>query len=823
MSQSLHNAVKGATTKMRHATGKLFARITATKENEALTQAPSLPTTQVNNESGGESDAILDPISALSFGSPAERTESQGKPPVKEFLAADTIATKATAVNAKKYYGAEGKEYFSEAEAMNDVNYFSIKGFSLSYFHELVEQWGGREALAGMTTSDICNDKIKPATASSGLSLSAQLYFEQPALVKDAQWFVSHAWSYLFLDVLEALDLFCESSELDPATTHFWFDCMTVSQHQSGMATRNFNWWTTVFKNAVETIGNVVLVMQPWDDPKPLKRSWCLFEIFTANVTNSTFKISMPAAQRSVFLQTLVEGGAVKYYDVLLNINVEQSDATVKADRDQILKLAIDFGLTNLHQSVFVSISDWIVNAMEEQLLQQQDELGKTKWTNALADFQRQLGNYDKAEPLYKACLEYTRETVGREHPATLACINNIAGLYESQGKFQKAEPLYLECLDASIKILGKEHPDTLISINNLAALYKSQGKYDQAGPLLVQVLEVRETTLGQEHPDTLTSINNLATLYESLGNFEKAEALYVECLHGRQKIFGAEHPETLTSLNNLAGLYESQGMDGKAEPLHVACLEARMKLLGKEHPDTLASMNNLAILYKHQGKYDKAELLYGECLDTCIKTLGNVHPGTLVSVNNLAGLYIAQGKHDDAELLFKNALDACKTAFGNEHPDTVLCMENLAALYKLQGMVNKAEPLLVQSVALKEKILGQWHPDTMASISNLGAFFTSQGKYDKAEPWFVKAVDAHIKVYGKEYSDTLICMNNLAFIYESEKKYHQAEQLHLAALEVRIKMHGKGHPDTQASKQKLAVLYLAQGKYAKAASLSKV
>jgi hypothetical protein len=35
-------------------------------------------------------------------------------------------------------------------------------------------------------------------------------------------------------------------------------------------------WWTSAFASAIASIGRTLLVLQPWDAPIPLTRSWCL-------------------------------------------------------------------------------------------------------------------------------------------------------------------------------------------------------------------------------------------------------------------------------------------------------------------------------------------------------------------------------------------------------------------------------------------------------------------------------------------------------------------------------------------------------------------
>ena len=100
-----------------------------------------------------------------------------------------------------------------------------------------------------------------------------------------------------------------------------------------------------------------------------------------------------------------------------------------------------------------------------------------------------------------------------------------VAQLY-SDSKYADALMLAGQTLEHAEKELGKDHPATLASLNNLAFLYKAQGRYGEAEPLYKRVLEALERVLGQDHPNTLSSVNNLATFYYAQGRFAQAEPL---------------------------------------------------------------------------------------------------------------------------------------------------------------------------------------------------------------------------------------------------------------------------------------------------------
>jgi Tetratricopeptide repeat len=49
------------------------------------------------------------------------------------------------------------------------------------------------------------------------------------------------------------------------------------------------------------------------------------------------------------------------------------------------------------------------------------------------------------------------------------------------RGKYEEAEQMHRQELELTEKVLGKEHPDTLASMNNLALVLHNQGKYEEA------------------------------------------------------------------------------------------------------------------------------------------------------------------------------------------------------------------------------------------------------------------------------------------------------------------------------------------------------
>jgi tetratricopeptide (TPR) repeat protein len=587
---------------------------------------------------------------------------------------------------------ASTKRMTSPAEAIEDsdlshLESFSKQGISLSYLiNEFVENCGGSEALKGLSTTEVCNTFVKPATETCLSSYCDMLLDQQKQksdhdnannskeTVSRATVFISHAWKYEFLHVLDAL----EDHFKDEPGTIIWFDLFSNNQHKASDLPHE--WWQTVFKSAIKDFGHTVMVMSPWNDPIPYTRAWCIFEAYCTVITESRFEIAMSAKEHDDFLKNTISDPEGTINTMLGKINAENSTSFLPEDKDHIFEVILKkVGFSKINSLVFEQLRQWVIGVAQKELEMNHDEKRRPRLLRMLGRLYQGQGKYQASQPLLEEALEKCKATLRNDHPDTLVSINDLAGLYQDQGNYNDAEPLYLECLEKYKATLGYDHPDTITSMNNLALLYQKQRKYNDAEPLYVECLEKRKTTLGDDYPGTLVSMNNLATLYQKQGNYNDAEPLFLKCLEKRKASLGADHPNTLSSMNNLALLYRTPGKYNNAEALYVECLEKYKVTLGDDHPSTLVSINNLASLYQDQGNYNDAEPLYVECLEKYKATLGDDHPNTLVSISNLASMYYDQGKYNDALPLIVECVEKCKASLGPDHPDNLDFIKSLS------------------------------------------------------------------------------------------------------------------------------------------------
>lgn len=138
-----------------------------------------------------------------------------------------------------------------------------------------------------LTTAQVVSHVIKPLTVvneNSGCSyvellLAADANSGGAALfAADATVFVSHAWSNNFVAMAEAV-LDALEGKADSNRVYLWNDIFVVNQHRANDLQQA--WWVNSFAKAVAIIGRTLLVADPYAEPEPLKRSWCLWEIYS--------------------------------------------------------------------------------------------------------------------------------------------------------------------------------------------------------------------------------------------------------------------------------------------------------------------------------------------------------------------------------------------------------------------------------------------------------------------------------------------------------------------------------------------------------------
>ena len=345
----------------------------------------------------------------------------------------------------------------------------------------------------------------------------------------------------------------------------------------------------------------------------------------------------------------------------------------------------------------------------------------------------RELGLYDKAQPLLERSLAVRERSLGPTHLEVATNLTDLALLALDQGKYALSESLHRRALEIREQALGPRHAEVAVSVANLAALYYHERKYAQAEPLSRRALEIREEARGKDHPEVATSLNVMANLYATQGKHAEAEPLYRRALAIRERAFGGQNQDVAETANALAILYSLQGRFREAQPLYERALGIREKVFGARHPATAESLNNLAIHYVDLADFARAEALHRRALETREAVFGPEHPTVAESVQNLAVACKNQAKHEEAEALLRRALEMHRRARGPEHPLVGECLANLADLAAKRGRPAEAESLAEEALALFAKAYAPDHPVFRVVHQFLAGVSARQGKKEQA------------------------------------------------------------------------------------------
>ena len=249
----------------------------------------------------------------------------------------------------------------------------------------------------------------------------------------------------------------------------------------------------------------------------------------------------------------------------------------------------------------------------------------------------RELGVYDRAQPLLERALAMRTSSRDETTDAVAEAMAELARLWQDKGRPEEAERL---------------HRDVL-------AMRRS---CSHAGPCR-RGQDAARSRVGAREPRQATTRQRRSSAKRS------------RCT---RRSFGGEHAEIASDLEGLQSILRARGQIDAAIPIARRALDMRLKVLGPDHLETATAMNNLAILLYEKWELPEAERLYRQVLDFDLRRLGEVHPNTATVTNNLAFVLRDRGQYDEAERLYRSALDLDRRLFGEEHPYVATVMNNL-------------------------------------------------------------------------------------------------------------------------------------------------
>ena len=265
------------------------------------------------------------------------------------------------------------------------------------------------------------------------------------------------------------------------------------------------------------------------------------------------------------------------------------------------------------------------------------------------------LNNFAQAETFYREALAMQSTLRGRDHPATVRRLMDLAGLLINTGRFEEAEAMYREILAMYDDLLGERHPRSWMIYNDLARLYLKRNNYLNAELCLRTALELGAEIVAEDAPFYLGLKANLGVTLMKLKKYDEAEAILEDTLETQIEVLGSSHVYVGYTTTYLAQTYEAMARPDKAEPLFREALAVARKAQGENHPRTTKLTFLLGLCLLELERVEEARAL----LDVRAQT----HPTRRIRA--ALGLALSQqGRFDEGEPLL---LAAWQEAFDDD------------------------------------------------------------------------------------------------------------------------------------------------------------
>ena len=483
-------------------------------------------------------------------------------------------------------------------------------GVSIEFLHMFLQEhqhiYGFEYAL---TTRDVCERIIKPLTVNQQCAYF-ELYNRRrdnngKPLIGVANVYVSHAWSCKFIEPIDVME---EHAKENP-NTYFWLDLFVVSQHTSAVTPQ---WLVSSLRANIKTIGTVLAVMSPWDNPLPIKRTWCLWEMMTAlSQEGAKLIMRMPTDQRLLLKDGMQSSDTNLVMSTIAEMSVDSSESTVGTDRIALFSaIANSFGFKNVDQRIKEQLREWYGTSIKE-VSAHAFSRGTTQAEGNLlvhvGTLLQELNLLQDALRYYEKSARVFSDCMGQRHESTAISYGRIGDLYVLLQDFHKAIEYHEKALEIIVTTLGAAHFTTSQSYNNIANVYLSKGEHEKAIHFYQKSLKIKLDLLGVNQSTTASAYSNVGNAYFCKGDNEKALKYLRKALDIFRATVGPKHSSATNCISTIGSVHLSKGEYDKALAYFTEALEIRQETRGANHPSVAQSFISIAEVYDQKKKYKQA------------------------------------------------------------------------------------------------------------------------------------------------------------------------------------------------------------------------
>ena len=243
-----------------------------------------------------------------------------------------------------------------------------------------------------------------------------------------ASHFVSVAYSTSFQTILDALEKFMNKIEADDI--HVWISIFTINQHfgrsegESAPIQYPQSWFKNAFETCIESIGNVLFVMSPIDQPTALQRLWCIYELYlTVLYSQCTLDVCLSQEDEETFIRQLLRG-TESILRFINGVDAERAKSSNPAQEEKLRQRiqGIPGGYEAINNEVKGKLRLWFAFSAKSYIAENKERFSQEKDSyirliQSVGKMLREAGRLDEAEPFeYEALYECVGH-FGNDHP----------------------------------------------------------------------------------------------------------------------------------------------------------------------------------------------------------------------------------------------------------------------------------------------------------------------------------------------------------------------------------------------------------------------
>ncbi|MBD2327322.1 tetratricopeptide repeat protein [Alkalinema sp. FACHB-956] len=286
-----------------------------------------------------------------------------------------------------------------------------------------------------------------------------------------------------------------------------------------------------------------------------------------------------------------------------------------------------------------------LLQSLLEEILPYLKSKNKARCLGLLGIIERNRGNWDAAERLFRQYQQMCEELGDRSGMATSWGV--LGDIECKRGNWDAAERLYRQCLQIEEELGDRSGMAT--SWASLGYIENVRGNWDAAERLYRQYQQMCEE-LG-DRSGMATSWGLLGDIERNRGNWDAAERLFRQSLQLREEL--GDRSGMASSWGVLGDIERNRGNWDAAERLYRQYQQMCEELGDRSGMAT--SWGQLGDIERNRGNWDAAERLFRQSLQLR-EELGD-RSGMAVSIGCLGENELGRGNLDQAEVLLKDAL----------------------------------------------------------------------------------------------------------------------------------------------------------------------